>query len=373
MYKKILMILAVAVFFAPAYAKDKAGEIVKAKGRVEIVHGDAVMGKRAKAGSDLVIKDIVRTKRRGFAEVGFVDGTAVKVFEKSRLTLNGIERTTDGYNAEIQKGKVLFKVEKMADVAGDFRVKTTNSIIGVKGTTFGVVSGSLVTIVEVFNGTVEVKAVIDTDTASEADVQAAAAEAAAESQGGDADADKATLEGALEDGTITLNSGEGLRLDAAGGIEVFEISAGNSSFSAGDQAVAGQQEESAESEGSGDEGGDDQGEQDGGDVDKKLYDQIGLDEEGDSGMDDIPGAAKGQGDDFANLLKENSPSMEQGGANEFSELPGNQGGDIEDDLEQVQEQVDDANELYTNPDERPETQEQIDQSTGSVNINITFK
>ncbi len=82
MVKKVIIILSVLALSVPVMAATKAAEVTESKGRVEIVHGEAVMGKRAKKGSELIVNDIVRTKRRGYAEVGFVDGSSVKVFEK---------------------------------------------------------------------------------------------------------------------------------------------------------------------------------------------------------------------------------------------------------------------------------------------------
>jgi hypothetical protein len=405
MFKKILIILMVTALFAPAIAKEKAGEVLKAKGRVEIVHGNAVMGKRAKAGSELIIKDIVRTKRRGFAEVGFVDGTAVKVFEKSRLTLNGIERTTDGYNAEIQKGKVLFKVEKMHDVAGDFRVKTTNSIIGVKGTTFGIVSGSLVTIVEVFNGQVEVKATIDLENATEADLTAAA-EAVAADKGGDKEENKATLAAALSEGTVTLNAGEGLRIDAAGTVEVFEISADNTAFAAAPAEQGGQDDQQdaddqgddgdqggQQDDGAGDQNGDQQddgadtppeSQADDGDAgdtppapptdDEQAYGTRGVEEE-QQAVEVVEIKVEELEEKIQDIVEqiETQATEIKTEADELEGVQQQQQEQVEEQLEQVQEQVDDANEIYDNPDERPETEEQIEQSTGTVNINITFQ
>ncbi len=86
----------------------------------------------------------------------------------------------------------------MEDVAGDFRVKTTNSIIGVKGTTFGIVSGGLVTIVEVYNGNVEVLATVDAEDVASGKVDPGALKGAG--KGGNATANKATLLANLKSG-----------------------------------------------------------------------------------------------------------------------------------------------------------------------------
>ncbi|MCD8553260.1 FecR family protein, partial [Seleniivibrio sp.] len=145
---------AIVMISSQVFASSVAGTVKTVKGAVDVVKAQAVMGKIAKEGTSLSFDDILRTKRKGYAEVNFVDGSNIKVFEKSRLLLLGSERTKDGFNAELQKGKVLFKVEKMHDVAGDFRIKTSNAVIGVKGTVLGAESNNGNLVVEVGSGTV---------------------------------------------------------------------------------------------------------------------------------------------------------------------------------------------------------------------------
>ncbi|WP_022851271.1 FecR family protein [Limisalsivibrio acetivorans] len=139
----------------PAFSADRAGEVSDLQGRVEILHDQEVMGKRARTGAELVVKDLLRTKRKGYAEVSLIDGSVVKVYEKTRMKINGIERGDD-YNADIQKGRVLFDIAKVENVTGDFRVKTTTSIIGVKGTAFRIDVLPELTKVTVTEGVVEV-------------------------------------------------------------------------------------------------------------------------------------------------------------------------------------------------------------------------
>jgi len=390
MFKKLILIILSISLVSFAFAADKAGQVVKAKGRVEIVHGEAVMGKRAKSGAELIVKDILRTKRRGFAEVSFVDGTDVKVFEKSRLTINGIERTTDGYNAEIQKGKVLFKVEKMTDVAGDFRVKTTNSIIGVKGTTFGVVSGSLFTIVEVFNGRVEVKAVLDVDSSPEG-INQAMGKAASESKGGDTKADEKLLKEAVDEGVVVLNKGDGLRLEADGDMVVFRINKQTSAFGAAglddksNDKSAGEKESEKGEEKPGDNSTDKKGEQEEKAEDKRLFETIGSaitqlggsdDEQQPVGGLDIGGSAGGDLGGLAvggivgaiGAVGGDIGGVESGGG----DLGGAVGGVMDGasgevggvDVGAVSDVLDSIGVI--------DTEEQIQQSKGQVNINVHF-
>jgi hypothetical protein len=153
--KLTVIITAALLLTLPVFAAEKAGEIKVLNGKAELLHENEVIGKRASKGSSLAVNDLLRTKRRGYAEVALVDGSLVKVFEKTRLKINGIERG-EGSNADIQKGKVHFDISKISDVSGEFTIRTTTSIIGVKGTSFLVNVMPEFTRVTVSTGTVEV-------------------------------------------------------------------------------------------------------------------------------------------------------------------------------------------------------------------------
>lgn len=128
-------VLTALIFTSTAFAAEKAGEVTSIEGKVELVKQQQVMGKPAKAGSELLSDELLRTKRRASAEVSFVDGSTAQIGESSRLVIRGIERGAD-HNAHLQKGSVLFDIAKTDSAAGDFTVKTGTSIIGVKGTIF---------------------------------------------------------------------------------------------------------------------------------------------------------------------------------------------------------------------------------------------
>lgn len=151
----IISIITALLLALPVFAAEKAGEVKLVNGKVEILKEQQVVGKTAKAGTEFLTDDLIRTKRKSYAEVSFVDGSSVKIYERSRLKINGIERGKD-YNADISKGRVLFDIAKAEDVSGDFKVKTTTSIIGVKGTSFRIDVLPELTRVTVVEGIVEV-------------------------------------------------------------------------------------------------------------------------------------------------------------------------------------------------------------------------
>ncbi len=154
--KKLLILAMILALAGPVDAARyiKAGEVEKALGRVEVLHGEEVIGRRIRSGASLFVKDLLRTKRRSQAEVFFIDGTRIKVLESSRLKVLGIERGK-GDNAIIHKGRVLFEVSFLK-VKGEFRVRTTTSIIGVKGTKFFVHVLPDLTVIDVLEGSVEI-------------------------------------------------------------------------------------------------------------------------------------------------------------------------------------------------------------------------
>ncbi len=151
---KIIAIFFLFIFIAHnrLLAADKLGEIIKIKGRVEIIRNGQFIGKKARIGDALYKGDLVRTKRRSKAVIKLIDGSLIRLDQRSRLEIEGIDRNS-GTNLNMPRGKVLFKVAKMR-AKGKFKVRTPNAIIGVKGTTFLVNVSVLQTTVMVFEGVV---------------------------------------------------------------------------------------------------------------------------------------------------------------------------------------------------------------------------
>ncbi len=224
--KKLIISLIVICFAAFAYAAETTGTVVEVQGTVDIVQGNAVMGKLAKPGTVLSLKDILRTKRKGYAVVKLNDGTDIKIFEKSRLVFSGNGRTKDGYNTELKNGKVLFRVEKMRDVAGDFRIKTPNAVIGVKGTLVGMQQGLTALNMELYNGSLLVQPLLQPVGPSGDPMQGSGGGIGPGGLGG-------TGEGGLvgQGGIppVVISPGQGLAV-GAGGTSVFPIGGGSLLF-----------------------------------------------------------------------------------------------------------------------------------------------
>lgn len=313
--KKLFSIIMVAALTAGSAnaAAAKAGTVTLTKGGVDVVKANAVMGKMVRQGTDLMMDDILRTKRASYAEVNVTDGTKIKVFEKSRLIFNGVARTKDGYNAEVQSGKVLFKVEKMYNVAGDFRIKTSNAVIGVKGTLVGVYAASGGTVVELYSGSVLF------ERASQSDLHSG-------------------MKGVAPQPVVVLAPGQGVMITPAGTVTTYRFGAPGAPSALFPGATATQG--GGQSGGAGSEG--------------QIFGPLGSDEAAQAGVtvadspSPSPISAVGNGDSLGQV---------SAASNTFSNaLNGTTGP---------------ANGIY-NSANRPSTSAQVIKSMGTVNVHIEF-
>ncbi|GAB6076804.1 hypothetical protein JCM12825_16820 [Desulfurobacterium crinifex] len=130
------------------------GKIEKAKGRVSILKKGSFRGinyKRVKG--KIEVGDIVRTKRKSFADISFIDKTRVHLEESSRLI---VEKYIPGKEVTVSSpsGKVVYRVVKVT--RGAYRIKTPTALIGVKGTELATIVDSGISVVVVKEGAVEV-------------------------------------------------------------------------------------------------------------------------------------------------------------------------------------------------------------------------
>jgi len=130
------------------------GKVEKAKGRVSILKKGSFRGvnyKRVKG--KIEVGDIVRTKRKSFADISFIDKTRVHLEESSRLI---VEKYIPGKEVTVSSpsGKVVYRVVKVT--RGAYRIKTPTALIGVKGTELATIVDSGISVVIVKEGAVEV-------------------------------------------------------------------------------------------------------------------------------------------------------------------------------------------------------------------------
>ncbi len=141
------------VFSLPALSQV-VGKIEKARGRVSILKKGNFRGiNYKKVKGKIEVGDVVRTKRKSFADISFIDKTRVHLEESSRLI---VEKYIPGKEATINSpsGKVVYRVTKVT--RGAYRIKTPTALIGVKGTELATIVDSGVSVVVVREGAVEV-------------------------------------------------------------------------------------------------------------------------------------------------------------------------------------------------------------------------
>ena len=108
--------------------------------------------------------DTLRTDKKGYALVKFMDNTIAKVKPQSMLIVRGVEQPNSrntNKRIDLEKGDIFLEVEPQG--AGSFEVATSRSVASVKGTRFG---GSATGYVWVREGQVDVTATNSGQTVS---------------------------------------------------------------------------------------------------------------------------------------------------------------------------------------------------------------
>lgn len=142
-----VLLLPVLVWASPvaARAATPIAEVRVVSGPVDILRGGALPAVPARVGDRLSMGDVVRTKRRGYAEVLFWDGALLKVSPGSRVDLGEYRSRTGMVKAHVRlaRGKVEAVVDPVKFRASvkltgrkRFEIHTPNCVAGVKGTDF---------------------------------------------------------------------------------------------------------------------------------------------------------------------------------------------------------------------------------------------
>jgi hypothetical protein len=154
-HHRFLLALALgALAPGPALA---GGHVLSVFGAVEMAHGSETVWRTAKAGDALESGDRVRTGAAARAELDLGDGRLVRLYEQSLLRV-GARQGSGGpvQEVELDRGESLFDVMKR--ITGDeFRVRTPEIVVSVKGTRFLVASEAGADHASVFRGVVGVE------------------------------------------------------------------------------------------------------------------------------------------------------------------------------------------------------------------------
>ena len=135
--KKIIIIL--TLLFSNIFAEEKIAIATKIIGNALYIRGDEGESK-IKKGQIFETGDIITTKKGGFVALLFIDDkTALKIKEKSKLTISG-KRSARSIAKEIKLDGGVIRAIVSKQKQSDFIIRTSVSVASVKGTDFWVIS-----------------------------------------------------------------------------------------------------------------------------------------------------------------------------------------------------------------------------------------
>jgi hypothetical protein len=126
--------------FTDSALAQLAGKITKVEGRVDILRAGAVKAVPVKVGDAVSVKDIIRTKSDGKAEITFIDNTAMTVGPRSRLGIDEYLYKPDAEkrtaSLKLYRGRTGFQIPRPVYAAegSKFEMKTRTAVAGVRGT-----------------------------------------------------------------------------------------------------------------------------------------------------------------------------------------------------------------------------------------------
>ena len=135
--KNIVIIL--SLLFSNIFAEEKIAIATKIIGNALYIRGDEGELK-IKKGQIFETGDIITTKKGGFVALLFIDDkTALKIKEKSKLTISG-KRSAISIAKEIKLDGGVIRAIVSKQKQSDFIIRTSVSVASVKGTDFWVIS-----------------------------------------------------------------------------------------------------------------------------------------------------------------------------------------------------------------------------------------
>jgi len=138
-----LTILATAIFsmvfassLAPMAGAEEVGSFTQIVNSVDHLRGGKPPAQPAKVDGKVAIKDGVETHADSRAQMKFVDNTTMIVAPKSKVTIEDymVDRKTGKTKAAMQVFQGLVRTVVPEEAATpDFQIKTTTSIMGIRG------------------------------------------------------------------------------------------------------------------------------------------------------------------------------------------------------------------------------------------------
>jgi hypothetical protein len=128
-----------------ALAADVIAKFTVVEGKVDVLRGGTLPAVAAKSGDSLFVNDVIRTKSRSHAVVEFLDGTVLKISQRSRIDISEyVSADTRGARRiNLPRGKVeatvpakLAQKISLAPGQNTFEINTPNAVAGVRGTRY---------------------------------------------------------------------------------------------------------------------------------------------------------------------------------------------------------------------------------------------
>ena len=151
--KSVIWSLALVLTFNLSSYGLIVGNFQKVQGRVSVIKKGTFRGISYKKVKGIEVGDVVRTKRRSFADILFIDKSRVLLKESSRLIVEKFIPKKD-VSLKSPYGKVIYKIAKAPK--GTYKIKTPTALIGVKGTVLATIVTEDFSMIIVKEGTVEV-------------------------------------------------------------------------------------------------------------------------------------------------------------------------------------------------------------------------
>ncbi len=158
----VFVLSAVSVFVPERVVAEVVGSFTFVRGRVDILRVGEKRAVSVKAGDEVSVGDIVRTKSRSRAQITFKDGSRLNIAQRSRVEIKEFMFEPDGEKRSCVlrgfRGRLRTVVPGVFKGEGSrFEVETPTAVAAVRGTDFFVIIKPLATDVMVVEGVVGVR------------------------------------------------------------------------------------------------------------------------------------------------------------------------------------------------------------------------
>ncbi len=137
----LLAILGILFYVFQTRASTPVGKFTLVEGKVDVLRGGALPAVLVKVGDPVFVKDVVRTKSGSRAEILFVDGSQIKIAQRSRIDISEytVDETKSVGLIKLPRGKVeanvpppVVKRITTSPKANRFEIQTPVAVAGVR-------------------------------------------------------------------------------------------------------------------------------------------------------------------------------------------------------------------------------------------------